>query len=120
MLGTERAVSPSPEQVPLRTSLLSALQTQDPRLFLSLQPRDHVKIQKWESCSQGKTWDKVYPVHTKWPQSSIPDPGSAGDREEMHGEFSNGSQEDPLALPRRMSSLKAGEGKGMKSPQTTG
>lgn len=61
--------------------VLSSLQTQDPQLFLLLQPKEHVEILNWESCS----WDKVYPAHTKQSQSSIPDSESAGDRKKSQG-----------------------------------
>lgn len=40
-------------------SVLSSLQTQDPPLFLSMKPKDSVKIQKQKSCPWWKTRDKV-------------------------------------------------------------
>lgn len=117
MLGTERAVLPSPEQVPLRTSLLCSLPIQAPRQFLLLQPRDHIKIQKRDSCSWGKTGQGLscsYQVA----QSSIPDPGPAGDREDTQGEASRGSGEDPGLAQETV--LTVGEGEGRNSHRLKG
>lgn len=48
-------------------------------------------------------------------QSSIPDPGPAGDREDTEGEASRGSGEDPGLAQENV--LTVGEGEGRNSPQ---